>query len=346
MEDINILLIGDPHLVSESPVASTLVISETLKIAKDKKPDIIVLLGDVMHFHAKADITPLKWATDWFQKLQNIAPTYVLIGNHDMKNPDQFLQDDHIFFANKFIESGPIIVDKVIEISKHGHKFILMPFVPAGRMMEALNTINITHENITSQNISAIFCHQDVYANIRGIDWDGDIWPEEYPQVYSGHIHHYIVVQPNWTYVGSSRQVSCAEDPPKTISSVLFGEGGPVESRIKLNVPIKQKISVDIANFKKGKYPLPIENKMVSYFLYVTGETHEIETLKKSKLFKAWKMERKDVKIIFPIIKNKNSPHISQNKLNDSKSYLDVLLESVKGTDMEDDLKNVLAKYR
>ena len=117
MEDINILLVGDPHLVSESPVASTLVISETLKIAKEKKPDIIVILGDVLSYHSKADITPLKWATIWFQKLQNIAPTYVLIGNHDMKNPDQFLLDDHIFFANKFIESGPIIVDKVLAIT-------------------------------------------------------------------------------------------------------------------------------------------------------------------------------------------------------------------------------------
>ncbi len=36
MEDINILLVGDSHIISESPVASTLVIKETLAIAKKK----------------------------------------------------------------------------------------------------------------------------------------------------------------------------------------------------------------------------------------------------------------------------------------------------------------------
>ncbi len=263
-----------------------------------------------------------------------------------MKNPDQFLLDDHIFYANKFIQSGPVIVDIVMEIIFRERKFIMMPFVPPGRMMEALNTIGISAKNIVSKGIDAIFCHQDVNANIRGIDLEGDIWPEDYPQVYSGHIHHYMKVKPNWTYVGSSRQVSCAEDPPKTISLITFNENQK-ETRIKLNVPIKQRIEVKVENFNKGKYPLPQENKMVSYFLYVKGEPAEIESLKKLKSFKAWKLSRKDIKVVFPI--TKGGVHTTGNKfsdINSNKSYQEVLLEKVKGTDLEAELKFILNKYR
>ncbi len=345
MKELNVLLIGDSHLQSESPLASMKVIEESLKVANETKPDIIVALGDTLHSHSKADITPLKWATDWFSNLQKIAPTYVLIGNHDMKNPGEFLTTDHIFYANKYIESGPQIVDNVIEVDIKGYKIILMPFVPAGRMMEALNTINITEENIKSKNIKAILCHQDVASLIKGVDYDGDEWPEDYPQVYSGHIHHYIKVQPNWTYVGSSRQVSCAEDSPKTISMVTFNGNTQKELRIKLNVPIKQRIEVDVKNFKKGAYPLPEKNKMVSYFLYVTGDSADLETLKKSKLYKKWKLDRDDVKINFPIRANKNDSSLICG-VDLGKSYKEVLLEKVKGTDLEPELKSILIKYR
>jgi hypothetical protein len=304
MKELKLLLIGDSHLQSENPLASTLVIEETLRIASEVKPDIIVALGDTLHFHAKADITPLKWATDWFCKLQKIAQTYILIGNHDMKNPDQFLTTDHIFYANKFIESGPTIVDTVIEVKNKGYNLIMMPYVPPGRMMEALGTIGITEDNICKKSINAILCHQDVAALIRGIDWDGDEWPETYPQVYSGHIHHYIKVQPNWTYVGSSRQVSCAEDPPKTISLITFNGPNQKEERLQLNIPIKQRIETNVSSFKKGKHPLPEYNKMVSYFLYVTGDAAEIEALKKLKAYKNWRASRPDVKVNFPIRKD------------------------------------------
>ena len=346
-DDITGLLIGDPHLMSEAPLASMLVIEETLRLVKEKSPDFVVVMGDTLHFHSRADITPIKWATNWFQELQKIAPTYVLIGNHDLKDPGQFLTEEHCFYANKFIESGPQIIDKVVKVDIKGYNLIMMPYVPPGRMMEALGTIGITEENITDQQIDAIFCHQDVEAVIKGIDWDGDKWLACNPMVYSGHIHHYMKVLNNWLYVGSSRQVSCAEDPPKTVSFVTFKHEDQCEIRLKLNVPIKQKIEINASEFKAGKYPLPAFNKMVSYYIYVIGEIAMVEALKKSKAHKTWKLSRKDIMVNYPPLKSKDAPGNELiSRIDGVKSYRDVLLEKVKGTEMEQDLKDILQSLR
>jgi hypothetical protein len=151
----------------------------------------------------------------------------------------------------------------------------------------------------------------------------------------------------NWLYVGSSRQVSCAEDPPKTVSFVTFKHEDQCEIRLKLNVPIKQKIEINASEFKAGKYPLPAFNKMVSYYIYVIGEIAMVEALKKSKAHKTWKLSRKDIMVNYPPLKSKDAPGNELiSRIDGVKSYRDVLLEKVKGTEMEQDLKDILQSLR
>jgi len=54
-----------------------------VKDLRNKKPDIIVVAGDI--FHSKNHLSPeaIKMAGDFFERISKIAPVYVIIGNHD-----------------------------------------------------------------------------------------------------------------------------------------------------------------------------------------------------------------------------------------------------------------------
>tara|TARA_Y100000310_G_C20700659_1_gene829554 strand:+ start:1605 stop:4799 length:3195 start_codon:yes stop_codon:yes gene_type:complete len=54
-----------------------------IKDLRNRKPDIIVIAGDI--FHSKNHLSPeaIKMAGDFFERISRIAPVYVIIGNHD-----------------------------------------------------------------------------------------------------------------------------------------------------------------------------------------------------------------------------------------------------------------------
>ena len=73
-----------------------------------------------------------------FKDIQNKSPLYILIGNHDLPNPDSFLIHEHPFtalhnWANTFVSD--IGIDKKI----NGKRFLFMPYVLPGRFYEALS---------------------------------------------------------------------------------------------------------------------------------------------------------------------------------------------------------------
>jgi len=61
---------------------------ETLR---EEKPDYIVHCGDIAH--KKTVISPefVELCSDFFRNLESIAPTYIILGNHDgnLKNKDR-----------------------------------------------------------------------------------------------------------------------------------------------------------------------------------------------------------------------------------------------------------------
>ncbi len=50
---------------------------------RDQKPDIIIHTGDIAH--TKTQISPefVELCSDFFSNLAKIAPTYIILGNHD-----------------------------------------------------------------------------------------------------------------------------------------------------------------------------------------------------------------------------------------------------------------------
>ena len=139
MDRLTCFIIGDPHFKVSNTKESTLFSERCINLAKEKQPDLIICLGDVLDRHETIHVNPLMQATKFLNELRLIAPTFTLIGNHDRCNNSNFLTDEHPFTALHCWENMTI-VDKVLVKEIKGQKFVFVPYVPPGRFNEALAT--------------------------------------------------------------------------------------------------------------------------------------------------------------------------------------------------------------
>lgn len=60
---------------------------QVVELLKEEKPDIIFFGGDLVYADDRFKRT--KWAVDAFRQLNTIAPTFVILGNHDYEKQEQ-----------------------------------------------------------------------------------------------------------------------------------------------------------------------------------------------------------------------------------------------------------------
>ena len=133
-----VLCIGDPHIQVANIPETDLLIERLINLATEKKPDLIVLLGDLLHEHERLHTIPLNNACEFIKKMRDIAKTYCMVGNHDQINNQQYLNENHWMNVIKEFKNV-IVIDKVITETVNGDKLIFVPFVAPGRFIEALN---------------------------------------------------------------------------------------------------------------------------------------------------------------------------------------------------------------
>ena len=104
-----------------------------VKHVRERKPDMIVVLGDVLDRHETIHVSPLTRATKFLCQLMEIGRTFVLIGNHDLKNNQQFLSNEHPFDSLKYWGPNMTVIDTTTSIMINGHIFTFVPYVPPGR---------------------------------------------------------------------------------------------------------------------------------------------------------------------------------------------------------------------
>ena len=92
MPGLKILCIGDLHFRTGHLAKGEEVIEAVVEVATSTAPDIIVLMGDILHTHNLIQVRALRQAEKLFEKLSDIAGVYVLMGNHDFINPTQKIQ--------------------------------------------------------------------------------------------------------------------------------------------------------------------------------------------------------------------------------------------------------------
>jgi DNA repair exonuclease SbcCD nuclease subunit len=288
--ETTVLFVGDPHIQTSNLPEVELCIERLVRLGEEKKPDIIILGGDLLHTHERLHTTALNKAYDLVDKMRKIATTYILVGNHDYCNNQQFLTSNHWMNGMKEWDNT-FVVDKVMDITVNDQWFILVPYVPPGRFEEALNT------NGTWDTCSCIFAHQEFFGCKMGaiVSVEGDKWDVLNPYVVSGHIHSRQTPQRNIYYTGSMLQHAFGESKKNIIAHLTFisDKKGYDTDEIDLKLPRKKIVYMDVENIDDYKIPETDDKIKIT----VSGVYDQFKALKKTKKYK--KLIKNGVKVVF-----------------------------------------------
>lgn len=288
MKPVNVLFIGDPHFQINNMTEVDIFMTEITKVINCEKPDIIVVAGDILHTHERLHTTVLNKAYDFIKNLRNYAKTYILVGNHDYISNTQFLSNNH--WMNSMKEwDNVVIVDTVIKETINGNTFGFVPYVFPGRFKEALDTIGVWTD------CNCIFAHQEFKGCKMGAiqSVDGDVWDTQDPFVVSGHIHSRQKPQTNIYYPGTPMQHAFGESGDNIVPLFKFIDGTKEYREIKLNMPNKRIIYMDIDNIKDFVIPSTQDKIRIT----LNGSSDDFKAIKKTKKFKS--LIDQGIKVVF-----------------------------------------------
>lgn len=303
------LVIGDPHFKPENALETNILHKETVKIAD--KYEFIVVLGDILHTHNKADLHTFVRSCKWLFDLSSKTKTYLLIGNHDRINNKVSYGDDHFFFPLKG-HRNLVIVDRPYQEIIGNDKFTFMPYTEPGLFLSIAKKFNVN-----LMDSKAIFAHQEFKGSINKND--GDIWPENAPKIISGHIHEYKKVSDNVLYVGTPFMLSygCTKDKGVYRFDDELND-------IRLSLPIPKKITIEI-NADKFWDTSFSENTYLR--IKITGTAKQKNIIINSDKFKEL-MSNKMIKVVFMLDSGANeimkisNPEVSKTFVERVKNYL------------------------
>tara|TARA_R110002012_G_scaffold8483_6_gene39110 strand:+ start:2302 stop:5469 length:3168 start_codon:yes stop_codon:yes gene_type:complete len=153
---------------------------------KEEKPDIIVNTGDT--FHTKLDLSPeaIRMMSDLFAGLADIAPYYMILGNHDMnlKNSGR-------------LDAISPIVDNLNHPNLHFHKHSEVIEVADGIDLHVLSIVDPENwqETLPEERVNIALYHGSVVGSVTDTGWmmtHGDIdlnTVEKYDYALLGDIH-------------------------------------------------------------------------------------------------------------------------------------------------------------
>lgn len=325
---MKVLFIGDQHVKTSNLAEIELLIKAIENEFLQNPPSIIVMGGDLLHTHERLNTVALNKACDFINRMRKIALTYVLVGNHDAIHNGIFLSEDH--WLNPIKQwHNVVIVDKIISFEKANTKLIFAPYVPPGRFIEALNTIN------GWLDANCIFAHQEFKGCKMGhiLSEIGDDWPLNYPNVVSGHIHLRHKPQPNIYYSGASIQHAFGESERNSIALLNF-DGEMEIKEYDFNLPRKKIVYLDtkeIATYKKtGRAEDSVK-------ITLSGNVEEFKAFKKTKKYK--ELISDGIKIVFKT-KDISTKSINDTKTKEINAY-DILISLLE----KDNLMTVFNKY-
>jgi len=289
MNQCKILFVGDPHFKIKNVEYIPLFTSKILNIVKQEDAlDFVVVAGDLLDNHDRIDVEPLNMAITFLKDLCKEIKTFVLVGNHDYKNNQQFLTDHHWMNALKQWKNITIVDSvEIYEVpclpDAVNFKFLFLPYVPPGRFMEAIKS-KVQLEELKS--FKAIFAHQEFYGCKMGPieSRNGDKWDESYPLVISGHVHNKQWTQSNIYYPGSAMQHAFGQSINNTVSMVYFNGENIQYNEIDLKMP---KLSIKYLNIQDVMKPLNFTiTDFKKYKIVLNGTNEQFQTFKKNKRYK------------------------------------------------------------
>jgi DNA repair exonuclease SbcCD nuclease subunit len=301
---MKILAIGDQHFKLDNISQVEIFLQKLKRHLSIKKYDIIVSGGDLLDTHERLHTQCLNKAVEYFKILSSSTKTFVLVGNHDMINPSQFLTDNHWLNAIKEWDKNMFditIVDKPLIYSNENYKVALSPYVPDGMFCKALDTL----ENWKSCDL--IFGHQTMNGVKMGsiLSTNVEEWEDENPVMVSFHVHDMQKVKDNLFYTGSCMQHSFGESSKKYLMSIDISNEEDIEedeilflgvnkndhnskviiNKIDLGVPKRKIINCSTKELSEMKsvddiIPKVFRNDMYILKIVVTGSLSEFKHAK------------------------------------------------------------------
>lgn len=227
------------------------------------------------------------WETDGNHRFLLADHTVV----HNCNN-QQFLTTNHWMNGMKEWDNVEII-DSVVHRKVKGIHLVFCPYVPPGRFLEALNS----NDEDDWKKADCIFAHQEFYGCKMGaiVSVEGDKWPEEFPQVISGHIHSRQLIGENIYYCGSSMQNAFGESDKNIIPILTWTKSGKRYKldEIDLELPRKKIIYTDVQSMDDYE-PAETEDKIK---ISISGVYDEFKAFKKTKKYR--ELVKKGTKIVF-----------------------------------------------
>jgi DNA repair exonuclease SbcCD nuclease subunit len=285
---IKILFIGDVHIKHDNIEAIHALIA-TLMTINDQHIDCVVFAGDILDKHERVDVQLLNRAYQLIKCAMKISKVYVIVGNHDMINNQQFLTEEHWMNGMKQWD-GVTVVDTPITCCYNGVTIIMCPYVFPGRFTEALDTVG------EWKRAHYIFAHQEFRGCTMGamVSEMGDVWDVNWPHVISGHIHARQTPQSNILYPGSVITHAFGSSSMRQGCSLFTLEPSSItEQFIELHLQPKRTI------YKKIGESIRSKDIVSSNRFSMTGSVDEIAEFKHSRQFK--ELKRANVKVVFKI---------------------------------------------
>ena len=344
---MNVLVIGDPHYMTSNFSQIDDFENKLFTYIQTVNLDYIIILGDVLHDHERIHTLPLNRAYSFISKLRKFVSkdVVVLVGNHDLINNQQYLTNNHWMNGMKKWNKVKII-DKVTEISNDFFKSVLVPYVPNGMFMKAL-----TESEINWKDANVIYAHQEFYGCKldSGIDSEtGDKWPEDYPNIISGHIHLNQKLSKNIYYPGSAMQHTFREN--ETFRYIIYlteyskdkkGNVTSLSDEISLDLILKEVRYVNSEDLLKFSDELITEIKAGEnknhIKVFVAGIYEEFKTFKKNYRYK----ELTNQNIIFQFKASKDKKIIGKDDVRIQSSSFKSVLNDLVEKENNDLLKEV-----
>lgn len=313
-----ILFIGDIHIKFNNLKEIKILENKILEIAYPIT--FIVIAGDVLDTHEKINTQLLNKAYNFIQTCRCKAPVYVLVGNHDYINNQQFLTSNHWMnglkeWSNIYVVDQPMYYDN--------GKYLFMPYVPVGRFIDALT---LSDKKFDWKKCVCIFAHQEMknckMGPIQSIE--GDEWDLQWPLLISGHIHERQIVQKNILYPGSAINHSFGNDN-QGLSLISFSDNGDL-SEIEIDIGLEKKIIIyeKLDSVEKRLNQITKNNK-----LSLEGDLKDIASFKKTKTYKT--LIDKQIKVVFRVKSDESVSNFKnqENKCIDKTPFSNILLNLI-----------------
>jgi len=261
-----ILVVGDLHFHEGDLILPQLFISKIRKLLNSGSYNCVVLLGDIFHRFKTVDQPALASVTELFDTITNFCPLFVLVGNHDYINGSQFLTKNHTLQPfDKW--SNVKVIDTPTKIKMPNCRLLLVPYVPKGRFLEALEDVS------GWEKIDMIFAHQEFAGCQMGghFSLDGDCWSDKFPPIISGHSHTKHKVGTNIFYIGMPYDLGYGDTQNKYVAELIFDSDTYKINYIDTELPRKRLVRLPI---KEAREWVPEGNDFYKLKVLCTQEEY------------------------------------------------------------------------